>query len=71
MDQFARSLFIAGATSGRPIVNQTGLQGTYDFKLTWASDRLTPEASRDQDVPTFFTAVQEQLGLRLAHQRRP
>jgi bla regulator protein BlaR1 len=71
LDQFARSPFIVGATGGRPVVNQTGLQGAYDFKLTWASDRLTPEASRDQDVPTLFTAVQEQLGLRLVPSKAP
>jgi uncharacterized protein (TIGR03435 family) len=65
LDQFALSPFIAGATGGRPVVNRTGLEGAWDFKLTWASDRLTPEASREQDAPNFFTAVQEQLGLRL------
>jgi uncharacterized protein (TIGR03435 family) len=65
LDEFARSPFIAGATGGRPVVNQTGLQGAYDFKLVWASDRLTPDAPRDQDASNFFTAVQEQLGLRL------
>lgn len=71
LDQFAISPFIAGATGGRPVVNRTGLEGTWDFKLTWASDRLTPEASRDQDAPGFFTAVQEQLGLRLVPSRAP
>ena len=71
LDQFAASPFIAGATGGHPVVNQTGLMGAYDFKLTWASDRLTPEASRDQEVPTFFTAVQEQLGLRLVPSKAP
>jgi uncharacterized protein (TIGR03435 family) len=71
LDEFARSPFIAGATGGRPVVNQTGLQGAYDFKLVWASDRLTPEVSRDQDAPAFFTAVQEQLGLRLVPSKAP
>jgi uncharacterized protein (TIGR03435 family) len=71
LDEFTRSPFIAGATRGRPVVNQTGLQGAYDFKLIWASDRLTPEASRDQDAPNFFTAVQEQLGLRLVPSKAP
>jgi uncharacterized protein (TIGR03435 family) len=71
LDQLARAPFIAGATGGRSVVNQTGLQGAYDFKLIWASDRLTPEASRDQDAPTFFTAVQEQLGLRLVPSKAP
>ena len=65
LDQFAQSSFIAGATGGNPVWNQTGLQGAYDFKLTWASDRLSPETRPDQEAPTFFTAVREQLGLRL------
>jgi uncharacterized protein (TIGR03435 family) len=71
LDEFARSPFIAGATGGRPVLNQTGLQGAYDFKLIWASDRLTPEASGGQDAPAFFTAVQEQLGLRLVPSKAP
>lgn len=71
LDQFARSPFIAGATGGRPVVNRTGLEGAYDFRLTWASDRLTPEILPDQDAPTFFTAVQEQLGLRLVPSKVP
>jgi uncharacterized protein (TIGR03435 family) len=71
LDQFARSPFIAGATSGRPVVNRTGLQGVYNFKLVWASDRLTPEAAQDEDAPAFFTAVEEQLGLRLVPSKAP
>ena len=42
-----------------------------DDKLTWASGRLSPETERDQDAPTFFTAVQEQLGLRLVSSKAP
>jgi DNA-binding protein HU-beta len=44
------------------------MQGTYDFALKWTPDTLqTPVPSRTPvgDAPSIFTAVQEQLGLRL------
>lgn len=43
-----------------PVVDETGLQGTWDAELRWSTD-----ASPLPDAPTIFTAVQEQLGLRL------
>jgi uncharacterized protein (TIGR03435 family) len=47
--------------AGGPVVNQTGLDGVYDFTLSW----------NDEDGPTLTTAVQEQLGLRLQAQKVP
>jgi len=47
----------------RPIVDGTGLKGRYDFKLQWTTDEgktTTPDAP-----PGLFTAIQEQLGLKL------
>jgi uncharacterized protein (TIGR03435 family) len=48
----------------RPVVDQTGLQGRYDFQLEYTFDELraTPDANA---APSVFTAVQEQLGLKL------
>lgn len=46
--------------TGRPVFDRTGLRGRFDFTLTWA-----PEGSTDSTAPSIFTAVQEQLGLRL------
>ena len=46
--------------TGRPVMDRTGLTGRFDFTLTWA-----PEGSTDTDAPSIFTAVQEQLGLKL------
>ena len=46
----------------RPIVDQTGLQGRYDFQLQWTKDEAATPAA---DAPGFFTAIEEQLGLKL------
>ena len=59
LKSFADSL---GNILGRPVVNETGLDGTFDFELTWSAD-LT--ATADQSGPSIFTALQEQLGLKL------
>ena len=51
----------------RPIVDQTGLSGRYDFKLSWTPDDIQagqPEA--EHPAPPLFTALQEQLGLKLS-----
>jgi uncharacterized protein (TIGR03435 family) len=47
-----------------PVVDETGLSGTYDVNLRWSND-----ASPTDDLPSVFTAVQEQLGLRLERRR--
>ena len=47
----------------RPVVDETGLKGKYDFKLDWTADAqatMDPSAS-----PGFLTAVQEQAGLKI------
>jgi uncharacterized protein (TIGR03435 family) len=46
----------------RPVVDRTQLAGTYAFTLEWAGSE--PLAGAD-GRPSLFTAVQEQLGLRL------
>ena len=52
------------AVTGAPVSDQTGLVGTYDVELRWCS-----ELSSCDDHPSFFTALEEQLGLRLERQR--
>ncbi len=52
----------------RPVVDRTGLQGKYDFVLTWADESsLEPEGK--SDVAGIFTAVQDQLGLKLSPEK--
>ncbi len=46
----------------RPLVDQTGQSGRYDFRLTYS---YGDAPSADTDVaPTMFTAIREQLGLK-------
>jgi uncharacterized protein (TIGR03435 family) len=49
--------------TGRPVVDRTGLTGTFDIDLKWS-------ASGD-DGPSIFTALQEQTGLRLEPSKGP
>lgn len=59
--------------SGRMVVDRTGLGGSWDFELTFAVEaRGGPDVpAADQNVPNFFTAVQEQLGLKLESTKGP
>jgi uncharacterized protein (TIGR03435 family) len=61
MDDFAISMEFE---MDKPVVNQTGLSGRYDFILNWATNET---ATSDPNAPPgVFTAIQEQLGLKLA-----
>jgi uncharacterized protein (TIGR03435 family) len=82
LSQFANSL---GMFAGRVVQDRTGLTGNYDFNLTWTPDQMpqrAPGTAADQPIqvngvaidpngPSLFTAVQEQLGLKLDSQRGP
>ena len=49
----------------RPVVNRTGIDGAFDADLEW-----TPEQDTDPG-PSIFTAIEEQLGLKLESKRAP
>jgi uncharacterized protein (TIGR03435 family) len=61
----------------RPVLDKTGLGRFYDFTLEWAPEPIGPmgplppgvEALPPMDGPTIFTALKEQLGLRLEAQK--
>jgi uncharacterized protein (TIGR03435 family) len=67
--------------TGRAVVDRTGLNRTYDIELKWTPtpEQLPPgppppgvELPRiDPNGPSLFTALQEQLGLRLENDRGP
>jgi uncharacterized protein (TIGR03435 family) len=54
----------------RIVIDKTGLQGTYDFSLNWAPNEAQ-SGSTASDAPSIFTAVQEQLGLKLQSEKGP
>jgi uncharacterized protein (TIGR03435 family) len=69
--------------TGRTVVDKTGLSGNYDFTLMWTSDPSAggerPQGSGAGDIaqppgdngPTLFTALEEQLGLKLEPTKGP
>jgi uncharacterized protein (TIGR03435 family) len=66
---------ILGSVLQKPVVDKTGLTGRYDFTLRWAAEQLslvpgTPTGDQDKS-PSIFTALREQLGLRLDSTRGP
>jgi uncharacterized protein (TIGR03435 family) len=78
MDNFADVM--QSAVLDRPVVNRTGVQGRYDFTLTWTPDesqfaglgvRVPPPSGDPNAPPVLFTAIQEQLGLRLDSVKAP
>jgi uncharacterized protein (TIGR03435 family) len=61
---------------GSPMLNKTGLTAKYDFILDWTPDRGASAGSavdspNDADAPSLFTALQEQLGLKLVSTKGP
>lgn len=64
------------AVVDRPVVDKTGLSGRYDFDLEWAQDESQFDgeisaASADANAPPLFTAIQQQLGLKLMATKGP
>ncbi|HEY4380359.1 MAG TPA: TIGR03435 family protein [Acidobacteriaceae bacterium] len=54
----------------RPVVDQTGVKGRYDFRMQWTVDE--GQAPADPDAPPgLFTAIQEQIGLKLESTKAP
>jgi len=69
---------------GRTVIDKTGLKGLYDIKLQWAPEArqgatpfgpspagVEPPPASDPSGPSIFTAVQEQLGLKLESTKGP
>ena len=61
-----RLVEILSGFSGSVVSNDTGLGGEYDFTLEWVQD-----ANTDAPGPSLFTAVREQIGLRLVSAEKP
>lgn len=57
---------------GRPVVDQTGISGRYELKLKWTPDDSVSTVPIESNLPpSIFTALQEQLGLKLESQKGP
>jgi uncharacterized protein (TIGR03435 family) len=72
MDDFARTL--QQVVLDRPVVDQTALSGKWNFLLKWTADesqmvglgvKVPPPSDASDAPPPLFTAIQEQLGLKL------
>jgi len=69
---------VLGDVFGEPVIDGTGLNGRWDFTLQWTPDETqfggmgmrVPAPTDDANVlPPLFTAIQEQLGLRLESEK--
>jgi uncharacterized protein (TIGR03435 family) len=62
---------------GGPVLDQTGLTGNFDVELRFSPGSAGPpsadaaQSSSVDDAPSLFTAVQEQLGLKLTPTKAP
>jgi uncharacterized protein (TIGR03435 family) len=56
---------------GRPVIDQTGLKGRYALTLNWTEGDEPSPASNASNGPSLFTAIQEQLGLKLEATKGP
>ncbi|MGD1093584.1 MAG: TIGR03435 family protein [Bryobacteraceae bacterium] len=71
---------VLSRTLGRTVVDKTGLTGRYDIKLEWTPHQgqvqfgpcgPTPPPPPENSGPSIYTALQEQLGLKLESQKGP
>jgi uncharacterized protein (TIGR03435 family) len=70
---------LQAAVMDRPVIDQTGIEGRYDFTLRWTPDQFQfgglganlPPPPDNADLPNLYEAFQQQLGLRLETDRAP
>ena len=66
----------------RPVIDKTGLTGMFDVRVEWTADQSTPglvapglapapPGAGDPNGKSIFTAIQEQLGLKLESTKGP
>jgi len=77
--ELARMTQLLSTALGRPVIDRTGLTGLYDLSLQWDEAPVGQGGVPDLDAPaapgnghgSIFTAIQDQLGLRLESHRAP
>lgn len=68
LPDFARGLSLS---TGRFVMDATGLSGLFDIELKWTPDQVIGSAGAQTDGTSLFAAIQEQLGLRLEARQAP
>ena len=67
--------FLSEGQVGRPVVDMSGLTGKYDFRLEWtpdpSQDPLSTNTQTDSGGISIFTALQQQLGMKLDARTSP
>ena len=69
LPMFTLAYLLSRFETERPIIDQTGLSGMYEVKLQWT--RQLQNADPDASGPSLFTALDEQLGLKLEPRKGP
>lgn len=70
-------VFTLTSVVGRTVIDKTGLTGKYNFELKWTPEHGVQastdngQADPENSAPSIFTALQEQLGLKLQSSRGP
>ena len=59
------------ATLPRPVFDETGLSGTFDFSLEWALEQDGPGGQPNDSGPSFLEALEDQFGMKLVPQKGP
>ena len=71
---------LQNAVLDRPVIDQSGLTGRFDFQLKWTPDdsqfagmgaKIPPPTDAADAPPNLYTAMQEQIGLKLDATRAP
>jgi uncharacterized protein (TIGR03435 family) len=68
---FIANMLTSMGALDRPLLDQTGLTGSFDFALEWVFQPRGADLRTDLPGPVFMDAVQEQLGLKLESQKGP
>jgi len=55
----------------RPVIDHTGLTGRFDIRLEWNLEATAKTLPPDHESPSIFSAVEQQLGLRLQPDKAP
>jgi len=68
IDDFASAV---SSILGQPVINETHMEGRYNVVLTYAPERGADAPPADNDAPSIFTAIEQQLGLKLEPRKVP